>query len=391
MNKKKFILTLNGGWFILSLVESFLLLGGTAYFFKNTPSLAMANLTASTFAAACFLAEIPTGYLSDKWGPKKSFLFSILLRAFSFGLIFLGQNSLFFLFAGNILAGISNTFMTGVFKAQVKLIEDKYNYSMDYKYITTQGLYFRNFGLFLGGILSYFVITLYGLSFIWIQGITFSFFLFFYILFFWENIRGIPQATPYLHLKHSLKIFFQNKKLKNIILFNASFYFLIEAFLQNWVIVFVPQLDKTPLKLALLAGSITFFRGGVAFLSNKIKSNRFFNLKIFLILTGIFLIGSALPWKPGAITAFFGTMALIIQVLIVIQKLILKEIPKNEAGTIASLESLTAEIGCVLGALCTAFLTNFFTIPSIWIFFGLATLFYGLFFYISKTESLDLT
>lgn len=87
------------------------------YYLDLKVSIANTGLLITAYTVSKFLFEIPTGFVSDKYGRKISVIIGILIIEGS--LLFLLINNFVFLFISSVLLGLGRTFISGSFDSMI--------------------------------------------------------------------------------------------------------------------------------------------------------------------------------------------------------------------------------------------------------------------------------
>ncbi|MDP4039958.1 MAG: MFS transporter [Candidatus Pacearchaeota archaeon] len=111
-----------------------------------------------------FVFEIPTGSIADLYGRKTSVLFGYFIESVGFLSLFFISNYYYFLFAFALI-GFGSTFSSGAKEAWiVDLVKKRKGLSNEY---FTKSQSFDATGLVISGILGAFIVSVFGLSLIW--------------------------------------------------------------------------------------------------------------------------------------------------------------------------------------------------------------------------------
>lgn len=355
---------------LLSVVEGCINVGNLAFLIRATGTIAGANLLTSGFWLAMTVAELPTGYYSDIWGPRFSLLLSIGLRVFAFLLFFLGYNSQWMLVLANVLAGIAVTFMTGTFSMQLKLVARKYNLQINFDKFAAQASAFRYAGLVLGSGLGFYFINYWSLKTIWLGGISASMLFGLYVWLFWEPVTGEAQRNPIKHFGRAIQVINQNGRLRIALLLNATLLLLTLSILNNWVIVFVPSLENTPGLLVASTMGILFFRSVIATAWTSLALWRLPNLSLVFLGLGAMMALAAVPVWSLRLMAFILSLLCVTGSEIFIRKLIIEELPEDEAGSVSSIQSLFENLAGTLGFIGLGYFLAQYSVETSWIFSG---------------------
>jgi len=139
---------------------------------------------------AIIASELPTGIFADKFGRKKSVLFSFFFSAV-LAIFWLFSKNFFVLLAASALAGVAFTFQSGAKESlmiqSLKCEQDDKKRNLLFKNMSLWG----NVGLLFGGLIA-FVLALIQTRLIWIASICFNLLIFFTFLVF---IKEEPQIV----------------------------------------------------------------------------------------------------------------------------------------------------------------------------------------------------
>ncbi len=365
-NAKKALLQVNGAYFWLSVLESCFQVGYFAYLISILGSVSQANWLQFIFWTSMFIFEIPTGFITDRIGAKKSLILAAFGRMGAFLLFFFGAHMPELLVLGHILAGVSLTFFTGVFSLQLKQFAANHSIEIDYSKATKQGAVFRNFGLIIGTFIGFIIIKFFNIQYLWIASIFLSLILVGHVGVFWQSFPGQPLHV-YGHVRESISILRTNTTLLRGLILNACLLFGTLGILTNWIPIFVPALESTPELLSISVIAVA----AIKIFAAVVPLPRFWNKSEFLLGTlGVVLIGAGLSLGVAQIVLFILSLCLITGCEILIRGQILNELPEKHAGILSSIQSLLENLVGALAFGVLGVLTGVRSVPFSWFLSG---------------------
>jgi len=365
--------------FFLSAVESSFNVGILAYLINSTGSLASANYLQSIFWLSMTVAELPTGYLSDRWGPKVSLLLAIALRIMAFSIFFFfGQSSLVALIVANLIAGIAVTFLTGVFSAQLRLVERCQGLTINYVQFTAMSSCFRYLGMIAGSGVGYLTLRFGSIADIWVGAGGLAVIHFFYVLSSWENVQGEIRSSSLGHLQKAWDQIRNRPALRKAIIFNALLTCLTLSFFSNWIVVYVPELNKTPALLTMSLVLLSLLRSVVSYFYGRLWVARVLLFETVAIAGAAMLVASA-NHLTLSICGFTLAVTAFTWCELLLKQSILENLPPDEAGVVSSLQSLIENIAGSVGfVLLGAFLSHY-SVQDSWRLSGIAMVLMAMF------------
>ena len=196
-----------------SMLEGSFVVGYLAYLIAATGSVAAANAVGSSFWIAMAVAELPTGYVADRLGPRAAVALSCLVRAVAFVLFFLGAHSVALVVVANAVAGVAVTVSTGATSAQVQLASRRHALTIDYLKLSSQQGAMQHAGLVLGALINLLTLRFAPLPVMWLVATGLAVVQAIYVLATWEPLRGSVHATPVGHLVRSCRKITSNAEL----------------------------------------------------------------------------------------------------------------------------------------------------------------------------------
>jgi len=359
---------------LLSVIESTFNVGYMAFLIKATQSVAGANFMAAIFWGAMTLAEVPTGFLADRWGPKVSLLVSLFLRALAFVLFFLSNNNIYLLWIASAAAGVSVTFLTGVFSMQIKLSQKKYGIELNFSKISAQASKFRYFGMIPGTLLGFSLIRWVGIEYIWIGSVGVSLLMGIYVFFSWEDVRSGVTGHPVRQLKEAVSDAANSPDLAFYLVANAFVLMVTVSHLANWIAVYVPALDQAPLLLTLATISLAALKTLAAWAHERTGWAQKLSLRALVIGGALCMIASSTGLVLVSVLFFLCFIFFFTWLEIEIKGKILSSLPEKHAGLISSFQSLLENGAGFLGFFCVGWLLISHSIASTWLFSGFALL-----------------
>jgi MFS family permease len=366
MSWKRVVWSVHGALFLLCVVDGFLSVGALPFYVRATGSISSANFLEAVFWLSLTIAELPTGALSDRWGPKKSLLVAGAVRCLAFLLFFTGSSSMPTLFFASALAGVAVTLMTGMFQAQIKLLAARTGESPDFHFVSSNSSFLQSAGLFTGALLGYGIMSITVVEWIWLGALGAGILQLVYIFFFWERLcawKGDSLIQPLLQAGREAAI---HPQIRSVMLGNFFFVLAGVSLTNNWPVVFVPELDQTPAKLVLYILAITFLRMIFSIFWGRIRESRMPSLSmLFVAFAGAMaLSGTTFPWLayPGLLLAIGFACGC----EIVIRKRLLELLPSGQAGSLLSIHNLFENAAGAAGLFVLGWLLKSYTVRSSW-------------------------
>jgi MFS family permease len=363
-----------GALLLFSLMEGVFSLAAMTFFVRATGSIAGADFLDSAFWLSMMAFEIPTGYLADRLGPKTALLGSIIFRASALALYFVNPGPIAILIVANVLEGFGLTVSTGTFTTQLKLEAEARGVELDAGTVSGQ-LSTVRFGAFLGGgVLGTIAMALLGLRALWPIAICVCIALFVAICLTWRNVRGASNAKPHLHLRSALQKIRSAPRLLRALILNAVVLALTLSLLQNWIVVFVPRLDKTPLLLGLGTIIVAAVRTLSGFLYQKFAFLKRGGIGTPLaVLGGATILAGIVPFIPATLSFVLSVGAVTITGIL-IGALVFEHLPANEGATVMSISSLLENCAGGIMLLILSEALKHATVQFSWIICGAALL-----------------
>ncbi|MCW8206475.1 MFS transporter [Verminephrobacter aporrectodeae subsp. tuberculatae] len=220
--------------------------GFVAYAVRVLGDASAANYLVATFWFALFVAELPTGYLTDRWGGRTSLTVSLVLRAAAFLLFYWGAHSTPLVFLANFIAGVATTFLTGTFTAQVMCECRHQGVEIDHPRLAASALFVRSLGLILGTAVGYLVVRQAGVRWLWPVSAAWALLAAVYVLARWSAVRARPCMPIVLHYRSAWsQVLGTRGLLVTMLLFSACRTLLLPISV-NAVILIIPGLDGDP-------------------------------------------------------------------------------------------------------------------------------------------------
>jgi MFS family permease len=360
--------------FALSLMDGAVNVGALAFLIRATGSIANADLLASVFWITMTILEVPTGYYTDRWGPKYSLLVSLALKGLGFACYFAGAHAVPLLACGAILCGVGYTFGTGVFSAQLKLVGREESLDLDLRRFAERSSLYRNVGSLLGAVVGYAALKWLSLTSIWVVGIALSLVLVGYVLLRWETIRGQAEVRAHRQVLRSLRKLRFHPTLARVLVLNSLMLMLSLALVDNWPVVFVPRLEHSP---ELLAGGVVMFwgvRAAAAWLWPRLSAGRHVPLFPAVFAYGLIMTGTALTHGPVQLAMFVLALMSLTVMTILIAHAILEGLPEDDAGTISSIQSLLENVTGSIGLLALGAYLVHASVAMAWLYCGIAVM-----------------
>lgn len=360
--------------FTLSLMDGAVNVGALAFLIRATGSIANADLVAAIFWITMTVLEVPTGYYTDRWGPKYSLLVSLALKALGFVCYLAGAHAVPLLACGAVLCGVGVTFGTGIFSAQLKLVGREGNLDLDLRRFAERSSLYRNVGSLLGAVVGYAALKWLSLTSIWLVGIVLSVVLVGYVLLRWETIRGQAEVRAHRQVLRSLQKLRFHPTLARVLVLNALMLMLSLALVDNWPVVFVPRLEHTP---ELLAGGVVMFwgvRAAAAWLWPRLSAGRHVSLFPAVFAYGLVMAAAALARGPAQLALFVLALMALTVMTILIAHAILEALPEDDAGTISSIQSLFENVTGSVGLLALGAYLVHAAVPAAWLICGIVVM-----------------
>lgn len=360
--------------FALALMDGAVNVGGLAFLIRATGSIANADLVVSAFWITMTVLELPTGYYTDRWGPKYSMLVSLVLKGLGFLCYLAGAHAVPMLVGGAVLCGVGYTFGTGVFSAQLKLVARDGKLEIDLRRFAERSSLYRNIGSLLGAVAGYAALKWVSLTSVWVVGVVLSLTLVVYVALRWETIRGQAEVRAHQQVLRSLQKLRFHPTLARVLVLNALMLMLSLALVDNWPVVFVPRLEHTP---ELLAGGVVIFwgvRAAAAWLWPRVSVGRHVPLFPAVFTYGLIMAATALTRGPAQLALFVLALMALTVMTILIAHAILEGLPEDDAGTISSIQNLLENITGSVGLLTLGTYLMHATVPMAWLICGVAVL-----------------
>ena len=337
---------------LASVIEGSFTSGYMAYFIQSTGSIAAADAVASWFWWTMVIAEMPTGYLADLWGPRVALLTSAAVRSVGFLLFFIANGSTLTLNVANMVAAAAVTLSSGTFAAQLKLSARDNNAVADFSRFAATATMNRNIGLFGGAVASFAAMRWFGLKWIWILAICATFVLLVFVYTTWKNTKGVAERHMFKQLRGALITVFGSPLLVFWLCIDATLVFSSMSMFDNWVAVYAPQLGFQAERLVAGTLLIYLFRSLVGKLWSKKRVDIPAHLLLFAF--GIASIGAGVTGLFGSIPFFLAGVLAATALTIVITERVTSALPLDQANSVASFQSLVQN---VCGALALTFLS----------------------------------
>jgi predicted MFS family arabinose efflux permease len=356
---------------LLSMVEGLFAAGLLPFLIDTTGSPAAANAIEAVFWITMSVAELPTGYLQDRWGGRKSLLYAAALRAVAFVLLLVAGHRPVLVVTGMILAGVAVTFLTGTFSMQLRLGAQKLGWPVDYTRFASQMSVARQMGLVSGCLLSYFVIRYLGLAYIWLAATCLSLPLFLYVQRTWDELTGAVPRPPMSHYSLSLKAILALPALRNGMFLDAGLIMLSYAMIYNWVVVYLPDFEHEPGWLVGITVALMLWRSMVSHAWSVLGRWLKAQASPLLLLTGAGMAFAALSDLPASAVGFIVASAGAMLSEICIRQVILENLPPDQAAAVSSVQSLMQNLAGAGAFLVLSFALTRTDLARIWWVAGL--------------------
>lgn len=295
--------------FLLAALEGSFVSGSLAYFIRSTGSIAAANLAVSAFWFAMCATDIPSGIWTDHYGPRAALLVGTAMRCVAFGVFFLFMGSFAAAAIGNAIAGAAVAFNTGVFTAYLRLVQSADGFAVDYTRFSAYSFGSRAGGLAIGGIGCFFAMSHFGLQYIWIGAIILSCGLLLYVALFWTPVRSNHETRAVNRALQCVGLLFTSAPLRLVLFLNAVLVVTSLSIADNWAAVFVPQLERSPGWLAILAFFVAMLRSCVGFAYSAMPVLHRISPLYAGVAFGAALVASALTSGPLSFVCFSAALA----------------------------------------------------------------------------------
>ncbi len=360
--------------FCASSIEGIVAVITITAFIRATGSVSAANLLNSIFWLTLFFAELPTGYLTDKWGGKRALGISLTLRAIGFLIFYLAGGSWILLIVGCILTGVAVTFLSGTFELQVKQIQKEaqtQELAGDSSKTVISYLHFSHYlGLCTGSLLVTLWLLKMEIQTAWLLSACLSFIALGILSFTWDSLKPAYDKGPFIHFKEAVSKVINEQKVRSLFVYQFIFVLFSISFLTNWVVIFVPRLDNTPIQLGVLtvvfSMLISFFVWTWKYLEILKR------LTIPYVFIG-FSISQVLACSDVMVFRFLGGLGALFFFAgcqIGIRHAIFSSISSSKAGAILSLFSLQENFSGWVGLLSLAFFLKLYSVEVSWIASG---------------------
>lgn len=343
-----YVLSFLGGFSFNVIAPLFVVFGLSLGF-----SIAQVGVLFGAHRLSVFLFEVPTGFVADSYGRKRSILLAYFLTIFS-ALIYFFSSNFYVLLFGSMISGLALTFFSGAFEAlSVDSLEISNKEQLRNKLFVRLGIA-STLGFIIGGFAGSGV-AYFDLRYIWLlQAITAIIALISCWLLLKENFflqEKIPETKGLFNnffskTKSSLFVVLQKKRLSVIFIVSILLSLASAFYLISWPVIFKDVLSIPVYYFGIISSVAGAFSMLGSFVAEKItvKRKTVGTVIFFLALTGISFIVFALSKNI--------VLSLLVFVLIdflnggfnpLLYSLLNKFIPSPQRATILSFYSLTEE------------------------------------------------
>lgn len=328
----------------------------------NSYSLAFAVFSIATLTQT--ISEIPTGIISDKVGRKMSMVLSALFILLSFLLFAIAGNyhSVFLLFLGGFLWGVSDSFLSGTDEALIfdtmKQMKKKHKYDI----VFAKSRIFHQLGGATSSLIAIGVLYFYSLHVLaWISVLP-ALAQFVSSLFFIEpQINSQKNINSFNHLKAAWKNIKNNKKLQKLALANCLNKAISMTSYRLEGVYFNNLIASWMVNIAILIRQVL---GAISYaVSPFFRKIGFFNMIIFSTLgnvilraIGLMINNVASPFVMILQNLFIGTATTAESALLQ------KEFSDNQRATMGSIISLFGGIIMALSYYVFGIVADFWNI-----------------------------
>jgi hypothetical protein len=367
------------GLFLLSSMEGVFALAIMAFLIHATGSVRGADLVQSAFWLSMMASELPTGYLTDRIGPRSAVLLSMGLRSLSLAFFYLNPGPWIILVAANIIEGVGLTVSTGTFSAYLKLASAAEGIALDSSLVSSRFTVARFAGFVFGGIAGTLSLFEFGLRSLWPLAIGFCIVLAFFVFLQWRPLRGKVSGSLVRHVGTAAAYVVRNRPIMVAMGANALVLMLSLSLLENWIAVFVPKLDATPVLLGIATIGVSLVRMASGIIFERVPALSKIGAEGSLLVLGIAVcLSGAVNSLAADVVAFIAALFAVTLVSMLLGATIYEHLPKDHAASVLSLNSLLENAGGGLALLSLYYLLKLVSIQRSWVLCGLALAAIGL-------------
>ncbi len=313
------------------------------YFQEVGLSLQQIFILESINSFAILLFEVPTGFLSDKIGRKKSLLLSVISVEVAF-LIYIFNKSFVSFIIADIFYALAIALYSGTFSALLYDTLKEYNKEDEYKKVSGNMGFYTLLGVSVASLLSGFLATI-SLRLPFIINF-FTYMVAFLVLLTIKEPKRAKATNSKKELINAVKkTFFNGSKLKWVVLFSASIY----IFAQGAFYFYQPYLKQVGIDLVYFGIIFASFQI-VAAIGSKMahKIEEKLGLIGTFLLISLFVGGSlilmSLYMLPISIIFIYAHQFVRFVKKIVVTDIINKNVDSSYRATMLSLESFVSKL-----------------------------------------------
>jgi MFS family permease len=349
-------------------------IGTLAYLIHVMGGIGNANYALACFWVSMTVSEVPTGYLTDRWGPKVSLQSCLLLQALAFLLYFLGAWSTPFVIVGALVCGFAYTLSTGATGVQLKLSARAMGIEVDFARYASRNSLYRSLGSVIGIGIGFLLIKFVSLGSIFLAAALMNVGMATYIQAFWLKVKGENEHHVVRQIRRGWNHIKTTPVLRLLLIFNAAMLVLSLSLNDNWPPVYVPGLENSP---ALLAGGMMAYwalRAGSSWLWSKVENRLGFVLAPAIAIYGISNVAAGAMHHVFSFVAFAIGAAILTVCVIQLSHAMIHHLPEDDGGTVSSLQSLFENIGGAAALALLGFFLQHHSVQLSWIISGALTL-----------------
>lgn len=360
------------------LSEFTLFLPFIVYYFQELGfSLSKIAILFSITAITVFIFEIPSGYIADKIGRKKSLIISTILQLIGVIILFSSQNYLMLVIA-QIFNGLAWAFVSGadsafLYDTLILLKREK-----DYKKIEGKARFCSEIAVILSGILGSLIIALGIKQTILITLIGYTV-LVFVTFSFKEPPRKISEKHK-IHIEIKQMWFIIKKSVANKKLLGLFCYLFVMLGISNTIfIIYQPYFRATSLPLyyyGYIFAAFSIFTAIAALKAHYIenKIGVYWSLILMPLFLAFSLIGASLVFMWAGFMFFFMRELVRGYIFPLTNDYINKMVNSNERATVLSIGSMFSRIGLILISTTFGFFSDIQGLKIMLLFMGLILL-----------------
>ena len=364
------LLRVNVAAVLITGFEACMSFGFISYAVQVLGNAELTNYLVATFWLALFVAELPTGYLMDRWGGRKALIVSLSLRAIAFVMFFVGAGSAATVFCANFIAGVAVTFLSGAFATQVTRDCRAAAVEIDHSRLAMSALYVRSLGLIVGTAVGYFAAKAIGIKALWLISAGWALVSAVYVSIAWSATRADVCAPLLGHYRTTWRKIRATEGLTASTVLLSAYRTLLLPVTTNAVFLLVPELDRAPgslLVFYLLAGAVGLAASRVfPYVAEHTQRGRW----LASVAVGICVLMMAVVPKPLAYMAFVVFLVIAGVTETQLRSDFYERLDAGQAGAISSVQSLLENALGALAFLACAWIISVSSVVAMYIAFA---------------------